>query len=86
MFEYSAIQQESKFFSDFVCTLLLTYNELKLMMILAVVLVCKASKKDPSVAEAKTSDDDLASYAQYRAIQMIKNQEIEGYGQHKVNF
>ena len=51
---------------------------------LAAVLVCKPSKKDHSVIEAMMHDDvDLASRAQYTAIQTIKIREIEG---HKVSF
>ncbi len=66
-----------------------TYFDLKSIeiAILAAVLACKASKQDRSVTEAMTNDDvDLASRAQYTIIQMIKNREIEGYGQHKVSF
>ena len=49
-------------------------------MILAAVLACKVSKKDRSVTEAMTTDDvDLASRAQYTAIQTV-----EDYRQHKV--
>ena len=48
-------------------------------------LVCKASKKDHSVTEAMTNDDvGLVSRAQYRAIQAIRNREIEGYRQDEV--
>ena len=47
---------------------------------------CKVSK-DRFIREAMMHDDvDLASRAQYAAIQMIKNPEIEGHGQHKVRF
>ena len=66
-----------------------TYFDLKWIeiVILAAVLACKASKKDRSITEAMMRDDiDLASRAQYTAIQTIKSPEIEGYGQRKVSF
>ena len=59
-----------------------TYFDLqsKEIILLAAVLACKASKKDRSVTEAMTRDDvELVSRAQYIAIQMVKNREIEGY-------
>ena len=56
------------------------------MILLAAVLVCKAPKKDRSITEGMTTNDvDLASRAQYIAIQTIKNREIESYGQHEVS-
>ena len=54
------------------------------MILLAAVLACKASRKDRSITEAMMRDDiDLASRAQYTAIQTIKNPEIEGYRQRR---
>jgi hypothetical protein len=62
------------------------------IVLLAAVLACiisakeSLSKKDRSVTEAMTSDDvKLVSCAQYIAVQMVKNREIEGYGQHEVS-
>jgi hypothetical protein len=50
------------------------------MILLAAVLMCKVSNKDRFVTEAMTNDDVyLVSHAQYIAIQMIKNREIESY-------
>ena len=51
------------------------------------IIACKASRKDHSVTGALMHDDvDLALHGQYTAIQIIKNPEIKGYGQHKVSF
>ena len=66
-----------------------TYFDLqsKEIILLAAVLACKVSKKDRSVTEAMTSDDVVpVSRAQYIAIQMVKNREIEGYGQREASF
>ena len=71
----------------FICT----YFDLrsKEIILLAVVLACKASKKDRSVTEAMTSDDIWNLYvscSQYIAIQTVKNREIEGYGKYEASF